>query len=154
MVAWWPRLDDPEYFKKRCNDLFLPDGLMDKPVEKGFNSMALLAFASPEPDALEPFLVAVLGRPLIADPTAPLISAEAAALRLYHLCKSECAGVGPSSSTAGLPAAIVKKTLTHVEVAELMQKFMEEYPSELKWPNIMPSGPMLLLVGSHSTCEG
>ncbi|CAE7908147.1 unnamed protein product, partial [Symbiodinium necroappetens] len=116
----------------------------------GFNSMALLAFAVPDSDSLEHFIVSIVGRPLGADPAAPLLTADAAALRrLYHLCKTECAGVGPSAPSSIAPAASGKKSLSKEEIAELMQKFMKAYPSELVRADIMPSCPFLMLVREH-----
>ena len=128
----------------------LPSGLLDTLVDKGFNSMALLAFAVPDSDSLEHFIVSIVGRPLGADPSAPLLTADAAALRrLYHLCKTECAGVGPSAPSCISPMASVKKSLSKEEVAGLMQKFMKAYPSELVRSDVMPSCPFLLLVREH-----
>ncbi|CAE7031915.1 unnamed protein product, partial [Symbiodinium sp. KB8] len=128
----------------------LPSGLLDTLVDKGFNSMALLAFAVPDSDSLEHFILSIVGRPLGADPSAPLLTADAAALRrLYHLCKTECAGVGPSSPSSIAPVASAKRTLSREEVAELMQKFMKAYPSELVRSDVMPSSPLLLLVREH-----
>ncbi|CAE7824561.1 unnamed protein product, partial [Symbiodinium sp. KB8] len=145
-----PRHDDPAFFQKRCEDMSLPSGLLDTLVDKGFNSMALLAFAVPDSDSLEHFIVSIVGRPLGADPSAPLLTADAAALRrLYHLCKTECAGVGPSAPSCISPVASVKKILSKEEVAELMQKFMKAYPSELVRSDVMPSCPFLLLVREH-----
>ncbi|OLP79315.1 hypothetical protein AK812_SmicGene40408 [Symbiodinium microadriaticum] len=145
-----PRHDDPAFFQKRCEDMCLPSGLLDTLVDKGFNSMALLAFAVPDSDSLEHFIVSIVGRPLGADPSAPLLTADAAALRrLYHLCKTECAGVGPSSPSSIAPVASAKRTLSREEVAELMQKFMKAYPSELVRSDVMPSSPLLLLVREH-----
>ena len=145
-----PRHDDPAFFQKRCEDMSLPSGLLDTLVDKGFNSMALLAFAVPDSDSLEHFIVSIVGRPLGADPSAPLLTADAAALRrLYHLCKTECSGVGPSSPSFIAPVASAKRVLSREEVAELMQKFMKAYPSELVRPDVMPSSPLLLLVREH-----
>ena len=148
-----PRHDDPAFFQKRCEDMSLPSGLLDTLVDKGFNSMALLAFAVPDSDSLEHFIVSIVGRPLGADPSAPLLTADAAALRrLYHLCKTECAGIGLAAPASILPAASGKKSLSKEEVAELMQKFMKAYPaypSELVWADIMPSCPFLTLVREH-----
>ena len=145
-----PRHDDPAFFQKRCEDMSLPSGLLDTLIDKGFNSMALLAFAVPDSDSLEHFIVSIVGRPLGADPSAPLLTADAAALRrLYHLCKTECAGVGPSSPSFIAPVASTKRTLSREEVAELMQKFMKAYPSELVRSDVMPSSQLLLLVREH-----
>ncbi|CAE7282297.1 unnamed protein product, partial [Symbiodinium microadriaticum] len=128
-------------------DMALPSGLLDTLVDKGFNSMALLAFAVPDSDSLEHFIVSIVGRPLGADPSEPLLTADAAALRrLYHLCNTECARIGPATPDSILPSASVKKSLSKEEVAELMQKFMKAYPSELVRADIMPSCPFLMLV--------
>ncbi|CAE7458576.1 unnamed protein product, partial [Symbiodinium microadriaticum] len=145
-----PRHDDPAYFQKRCEDMSLPAGLLDTLVDKGFNSMALLAFAVPDSDSLEHFIVSIVGRPLGSDPSAPLLTADAAALRrLYHLCKTECAGVGPSAPASIVPAASGKKSLSKEEIAELMQNIMKAYPSELVRADIMPSSPFLMIVREH-----
>ncbi|CAE7588581.1 unnamed protein product, partial [Symbiodinium necroappetens] len=150
IMAAPPRHDDPAYFQKRCEDMSLPAGLLDTLVDKGFNSMALLAFAVPDSDSLEHFIVSIVGRPLGSDPSAPLLTADAAALRrLYHLCKTECAGVGPSAPASIVPAASGKKSLSKEEIAELMQKFMKAYPSELVRADIMPSSPFLMIVREH-----
>ncbi|CAE7159262.1 unnamed protein product [Symbiodinium necroappetens] len=128
----------------------LPSALLDTLVDKGFNSMALLAFAVPDEAALEHFTVSIVGRPLGADPSAPLLTADAAALRrLYNLCKSECAGVGPAQPSALPPAGPGKRIFSKEEIAELMQKFMKAYPSELVRNDIMPSSPFLALVREH-----
>ncbi|CAE7290157.1 unnamed protein product, partial [Symbiodinium microadriaticum] len=142
--------DEITIWEKRFEDMSLPSGLLDTLVDKGFNSMALLAFAVPDSDSLEHFIVSIVGRPLGADPSAPLLTADAAALRrLYHLCKTECAGVGPSAPSCISPMASVKKSLSKEEVAGLMQKFMKAYPSELVRSDVMPSCPFLLLVREH-----
>ena len=145
-----PRHDDPAFFKKRCEDMALPSGLLDTLVDKGFNSMALIAFAIPDSDSLEHFIVSIVGRPLGADPADPLLTADAAALRrLCHLCKTECDGVGPASPSCITPVTSAKRSLSREEVAELMQKFMKAYPSELVRPDVMPSSPFLLLTREH-----
>ncbi|CAE7336338.1 unnamed protein product, partial [Symbiodinium microadriaticum] len=147
IMAAPPRHDDPAYFQKRCEDMSLPSGLLDTLVDKGFNSMALLAFAVPDSDSLEHFIVSIVGRPLGSDPSAPLLTADAAALRrLYHLCKTECAGIGLSTPASILPTASGKKALSKEEIAELMQKIMKAYPSELVRADIMPSSPFLMVV--------
>ncbi|CAE7360321.1 unnamed protein product, partial [Symbiodinium sp. KB8] len=147
IMAAPPRHDDPAFFQKWCKDMALPSGLLDTLVDKGFNSMALLAFAVPDSDSLEHFIVSIVGRPLGADPSEPLLTADAAALRrLYHLCNTECARIGPATPDSILPSASVKKSLSKEEVAELMQKFMKAYPSELVRADIMPSCPFLMLV--------
>ncbi|CAE7378217.1 unnamed protein product, partial [Symbiodinium necroappetens] len=134
----------------RCVATALYLGLLDTLVDKGSNSMALLAFAVPDSDSLEHFIVSIVGRPLGSDPSAPLLTADAAALRrLYHLCKSECAGIGPSNPASIVPAVSGKKSLSKEEIAELMQKFMKAYPSELVRADIMPSSPFLMVVREH-----
>ena len=113
-----------------------------------FHGAACLAV--PDSDSLEHFIVSIVGRPLGSDPSAPLLTADAAALRrLYHLCKTECAGIGPSTPASILPTASGKKSLSKEEIAELMQKFMKAYPSELVRADIMPSSPFLMVVREH-----
>ena len=47
IMAAPPCHDDPAYFQKRCEDIFLPSRLLNTLVDKGFNSMALLALPCP-----------------------------------------------------------------------------------------------------------
>ncbi|CAE7514004.1 unnamed protein product, partial [Symbiodinium necroappetens] len=152
-VAGWLHsipVPQPFFAFKPVQDMSLSSGLLDTLVDKGFNSMALLAFAVPDSDSLEHFIVSIVGRPLGSDPSAPLLTADAAALRrLYHLCKTECAGIGPSTPASIVPTASGKKSLSKEEIAELMQKFMKAYPSELVRADIMPSSPFLMVVREH-----
>ncbi|CAE7032378.1 unnamed protein product [Symbiodinium sp. CCMP2592] len=136
-------LDDPAAFTGLLTRWAVPDAVKDKLRDAGYNTMALLAHAIPSVDDLEAFVESLLGRAVGADPTVPIFSPEAAALRrVLKECINMAGPAGASSPAAPTPAAVRPK-LQAADVQSLVVEFSRKYPSELLRPEVMPSLPFL-----------
>ncbi|CAE7451467.1 unnamed protein product [Symbiodinium sp. CCMP2592] len=136
-------LDDPAAFTGLLTRWAVPDAVKDKLHDAGYNTMALLAHALPSLDDLEAFVESLLGRAVGADPTVPIFSPEAAALRrVLKECINLAGPAGASSPAAPTPAAARPK-LQSADVQSLVVEFSRKYPSELLRPEVMPSLPFL-----------
>ncbi|CAE7307255.1 unnamed protein product [Symbiodinium sp. CCMP2592] len=136
-------LDDPAAFTGLLTRWAVPDAVKDKLHDAGYNTMALLAHALPSLDDLEAFVESLLGRAVGADPTVPIFSPEAAALRrVLKECINLAGPAGASSPAAPTPAAVRPK-LQAADVQSLVVEFSRKYPSELLRPEVMPSLPFL-----------
>ncbi|CAE7784998.1 unnamed protein product [Symbiodinium sp. CCMP2592] len=132
-------LDDPAAFTGLLTRWAVPDVVKDKLHDAGYNTMALLAHALPSLDDLEAFVEALLGRAAGMDPTVPIFSPEAAALRrVLKECVNLAGPAGASSPAAPTPAAARPK-LQAADVNSLVVEFSRKYPSELLRPEVMPS---------------
>ncbi|CAE7286514.1 unnamed protein product [Symbiodinium sp. CCMP2592] len=97
-------LDDPAAFTGLLTRWAVPDAVKDKLHDAGYNTMALLAHALPSLDDLEAFVESWLGRAVGADPTVPIFSPEAAALRrVLKECINLAGPAGASSPAAPTP---------------------------------------------------
>ena len=101
---------------------------MTKLQAAGYSTIALLAHALPSLDDLEPFIASVLGRRFGADPTEPLFSPQASALRrLVKECSkpAEPRGLPDSASTA---TSVARPRLQASDVIALVSDVSRKYP--------------------------
>ena len=81
MAGLEAKLDDRDAFANLLERWCVPPEVRQKLQDSGFCTIALLAHALPGVEHLEDFLENLLGRAPGSDPTTPVFSPQAAALR-------------------------------------------------------------------------
>lgn len=146
MAGLEAKLDDRDAFANLLERWCVPPEVRQKLQDSGFCTIALLAHALPGVEHLEDFLENLLGRAPGSDPTTPVFSPQAAALRrLVKECLRLAEPGSPAVPTSPLGAA-AKNRLQSADVAKLVAEFGKKYPSELLSPDLMPSLSFLNLV--------
>ena len=142
------RVDDPSYLLASMKEWGTPDDVQQALTGKGYTTVALVAHALPEPDALEPFLLAVLGRPASHIPGEALFPCSCGAAT----CCEGMPGYGwcvlwSCSSISSAAVVLVPATrLSAADVTQLKSTFQTKYPSELLTAELTPSLPFLMLL--------